>query len=66
VREIISAIETVSDRQLPTRESIRRPGDPPYLVADPSQIKRLLQCVPQYERIDLIVASAGTPAGPRM
>jgi UDP-glucose 4-epimerase len=39
VREIIRAVERVEGVRVPTREGPRRPGDPPALVADPSQAR---------------------------
>jgi UDP-glucose-4-epimerase GalE len=34
VREVIAAVEKVSGKRVPARETDRRPGDPPALVAD--------------------------------
>ena len=42
VREVIRVAEAVSGRTIPCRETARRPGDPPALVADPSLAAELL------------------------
>jgi UDP-glucose-4-epimerase GalE len=36
VKEVIAAVETTTGRKIPIILGDRRPGDPPYLVADPS------------------------------
>jgi UDP-glucose 4-epimerase len=43
VREVISAIERISGREVPKRVSPRRPGDPAELVADPRRAEKLLK-----------------------
>ena len=42
VREIIAAAESVCGRPISRRETARRPGDPPVLVADPSRASEQL------------------------
>jgi UDP-glucose-4-epimerase GalE len=42
VLEVISTIERVTGRRVPRRIAARRPGDPPQLVADPSQAENVL------------------------
>jgi UDP-glucose-4-epimerase GalE len=42
VREVVAAAERIIGRSIPVRESGRRPGDPPTLVADPSRSRALL------------------------
>jgi UDP-arabinose 4-epimerase len=42
VREIIAAAESVCGRPISRRETTRRPGDPPVLVADPSRASEQL------------------------
>jgi UDP-glucose-4-epimerase GalE len=42
VREVIVTIERVTGQRVPQRIAPRRAGDPPQLVADPSQAKKLL------------------------
>ena len=57
VREVISTIERVSGRKVPTRKASRRPGDPAALVADPSRAENLLQWKAKYS-LDRIVSTA--------
>ncbi|MGH9513349.1 MAG: UDP-glucose 4-epimerase GalE [Terriglobales bacterium] len=42
VKEVISAIEKITGRKVPSELAPRRPGDPPALVADPSRAGMLL------------------------
>ncbi|HEY5346880.1 MAG TPA: UDP-glucose 4-epimerase GalE, partial [Rhizomicrobium sp.] len=58
VREVIAGMERVAGRALPVRESPRRPGDPPILVADPARLKSALKWRPQHDDLDAILASA--------
>ena len=58
VREIIRAVERVEDVRVPTREGPRRPGDPPALVADPSQARYILGWQPVLSDLDTLVATA--------
>jgi len=58
VREIVRAVERVIGRKLPVKESPRRAGDPPTLVADATKLKRALAWTPRYQDVDTIVASA--------
>ena len=58
VQEIIAAIRKVSGRQLPTRNSPRRAGDPAQLVADPEKLRRTFHWQPQFDDIEKIVESA--------
>jgi UDP-glucose 4-epimerase len=58
VREVIATAEKVIDRKLPTKESPRRPGDPPIMIADPSKIKRELHWTPVHDNLSEIVRSA--------
>jgi UDP-glucose-4-epimerase GalE len=43
VKEVIHAVEEVTGRKVPTKIVPRRPGDPPALVADPTQAQKLLR-----------------------
>jgi UDP-arabinose 4-epimerase len=43
VREVISIIERISRSEVPKRVSVRRPGDPAELVADPTRAEKLLR-----------------------
>jgi UDP-glucose 4-epimerase len=58
VREVICAVEAVSGRRLETRELGRRPGDPPAIVADPTQLKRRLGWEPLHDDLGEIVRHA--------
>lgn len=42
VKEVIATVESVAGVRLPQRLSSRRAGDPPVLVADPSQARQVL------------------------
>ncbi len=58
VREIIQAVERVTGRKLAVRDSERRAGDPPMLVADSGKLKQALGWTPKFANIDGIVSSA--------
>lgn len=58
VRQVLSAVETVTGRAVPLRISPRRPGDPPVLVADPSLARRLFAADPVHADMETIVATA--------
>jgi len=58
VREILAAVERVSGKKVPARETGRRAGDPPVLVADARQALTVLGWRPQYAEIDTIVEDA--------
>jgi UDP-glucose 4-epimerase len=58
VREVIAAAERVTQRQIPTREAARRPGDPPQLVAASEKIRRELHWTPHKPELEEIVADA--------
>ncbi len=42
VKEVVSTIERVTKRKVPSQVAPRRPGDPPSLVADPSRAEKLM------------------------
>jgi UDP-arabinose 4-epimerase len=46
IRDVISAVEAVSQRVVPVIEGRRRPGDPPALIADPKLGQSLLKWRP--------------------
>ncbi len=58
VREVIQGVERTIGRALPVKESPRRAGDPPMLVADPGRIKKELGWAPRHDDLDGIIASA--------
>jgi UDP-arabinose 4-epimerase len=43
VREVVRVAEAISGRHVPCRDSARRPGDPPALVAEPGLAAKLLR-----------------------
>jgi UDP-glucose 4-epimerase len=58
VREVIRVCEEVTGKKISVRESARRPGDPPALVADPSKAMRELDWKPNYNDLHRIVETA--------
>ncbi len=58
VREVVDAVERVARVQVPVRESERRVGDPPTLVADPGLANKVLGWKPFYSDLDTIVHTA--------
>jgi len=58
VREVVAAVEKVTGKQLPVKESDRRAGDPPALYADATKAMNELGWQPRYTDIESIVASA--------
>ena len=55
VRAVITALEAVTGRRLPVRESSRRPGDPAELVADSSRLRRLVAWQPRFDDLQTII-----------
>jgi UDP-glucose 4-epimerase len=58
VREILSAIRQETGREVPHVVKPRRPGDPTYLVADPSAARKVLNFVPRHSDLPTIVRTA--------
>lgn len=58
VREVISAVERNTGCTVPFRESPRRAGDPPALVADAAKAKQVLGWEAKYSDLDFIVKTA--------
>ncbi len=58
VRQVLAVVEKITGRQVPVRESARRPGDPPELVADSQKIRRELSWEPKYQSLEPIVETA--------
>ncbi len=58
VREVIDTVQRVSGRAFPVRETDRRPGDPPALVADAQRIRRVLGWTPQHDDLEQIARTA--------
>ena len=58
VKEVLDKVQEVAGSNLEIRSGIRRPGDPPELVADPSKIQKLLGWRPVHDDLSEIVDSA--------
>lgn len=58
VREVITAVEKVSGKKVPARETGRRAGDPPALVADPRLAADVLGWKARIPDIETIVEHA--------
>ncbi|MCA1778313.1 MAG: UDP-glucose 4-epimerase GalE [Xanthomonadaceae bacterium] len=58
VREVLETVSRVSGRKLDIRETGRRPGDMPTVVADNRWIRKHLGWKPRMDDIELIVGSA--------
>ncbi len=58
VREVLSMVEKVAGRELDKRESPRRPGDPPTLIADAQRIRETLGWQPRLDDLEAIVSSS--------
>lgn len=58
VREVIDMVERVAGHPIPKKESERRAGDPPTLVAEATRIRELLGWQPRYDDLEKIVASS--------
>lgn len=58
VREVIAAIDRLSNRAVPRRDASRRPGDPPELVADARNATRVLGWKPHHSSLETIVETA--------
>jgi UDP-glucose-4-epimerase GalE len=58
VREVVEAVQTVTQSVVPTRNAPRRPGDPPVLIADPTRARAMLGWQPRISDLETIVATA--------
>jgi len=58
VREVIAAVERASGATVPARETSRRIGDPPVLIADNRLAQKLLSWHAKYSTLDDIVRTA--------
>jgi UDP-glucose 4-epimerase len=58
VREVIAAVQSVTGKEIPTREAARREGDPPMLVAASEKIRSGLGWEPAKPGLEAIVADA--------
>lgn len=60
VRETIETARRITGRPIPSRDTTRRPGDPPVLVADATRARRILGWAPSFASLDRIVETAWT------
>jgi UDP-glucose 4-epimerase len=58
VREVIDCLRRVSERDFAVLDSERRKGDPACVVADVKAIDKVLDWIPKYNNLDMIVATA--------
>jgi UDP-glucose-4-epimerase GalE len=58
VRDVITAVERVTGRQVPWTLAPRRPGDPAILYASPHKAQSELHWTPRFIEIDAIVRTA--------
>jgi UDP-arabinose 4-epimerase len=58
VRQVIAAVERIAGRPVPFRETVRRAGDPPELVADPALARTRFGWQPRHSDLDTIIATA--------
>lgn len=58
VREVIAAAQAVTGTEIPTRETERRAGDPPMLVAAGERIRSELGWAPEKQDLEQIVGDA--------
>jgi UDP-glucose 4-epimerase len=58
VRDVVRSLERLTGAQLPLRETPRREGDIPMLIADPTRLKQELHWQPTHQDLDEIVRSA--------
>ncbi len=73
VREVLAAARRVSGVDFEVRETSRRPGDPPSLVAVADRIRSTLGWHPRFDELDFIIRTtlewerkrSGTAASPR-
>ncbi|HEX2255998.1 MAG TPA: UDP-glucose 4-epimerase GalE [Afifellaceae bacterium] len=58
IREVVSAVEAVAGRRIPTEDCDRRPGDPPALVASAERAASALGWRPRRSDLTTIVETA--------
>jgi UDP-glucose-4-epimerase GalE len=54
IKELVTLIEAVTGKKLPTRVAPRRAGDPPVLVADASRAREVLKWRPSLTMTDIL------------
>ncbi|MDK3156650.1 UDP-glucose 4-epimerase GalE [Kamptonema cortianum] len=58
VREVIDTCRRITGHAIPVKESPRRPGDPPRLVASADKAREKLGWKPKFDNLDAIIGSA--------
>ena len=58
VREVVDTVSKVTGRRIATRETQRRAGDPPELVADSSKLQKQFGWRPSHDDLEEIVSTA--------
>jgi UDP-glucose 4-epimerase len=58
VRQVVEMVRRISGAEVVTRESPRRPGDPPILVAAPIRAGQALDWVPNQSDLSTVVTTA--------
>jgi len=58
IREVIAASERITGQKIAVKEAVRRPGDPPALVASATKIRQELGWQAEYTQIDRIIETA--------
>jgi UDP-glucose 4-epimerase len=58
VREVLEVAREITGNPIPSKESPRRPGDPPVLVASSERIKKKLGWKPRYDDLKTILETA--------
>jgi UDP-glucose 4-epimerase len=58
VKEVVDTARKVTGHPVPIRESARRPGDPPKLVADSTKARQKLGWKPRYDSVEAIIETA--------
>jgi len=58
VREVVDMVRKVTGIDFEAKETGRRPGDPPALIADNSKIKKVLNWYPKYDNLEYIIRTA--------
>lgn len=58
VREVVETAKKVTGKDFPVRNAVRRPGDPPVLVAESSKLRKMLHWQPRHDDLEYIIRTA--------
>ncbi len=58
VRQVIDSVSKINGKAIKVIEEPRRAGDPPELIAGVEKIRQILDWVPQYNELDIIVKTS--------